>query len=823
MLTTTKFDVPITNRIQGLRDKRARINKDLHLNVERNRILTEYYKTHAHQHPLLKRAGYLYEWCATREINIDDDDVFLGDAGPHTRTVHFDIEQTSQSWLRGCFGDTDERFRAAWQVPGSIWVSDEERVYLLEAADFWEDNDIASTARGLFPDEFFDGPMGQFAKFLNGSYPGHFNPNYEKAVLVGFGAVRQDALNKLAEIKKNTTSDNVKQDLFYRAMVKTCDALILMSKRYAAACREKAETATPERRAELLRMADSCDWIIENPARNFWESLQIILFYQNLLSAEGVHWADSPALIDSCTGGFAENDISNGTITLEEAQEYADAFLLQIGNQIIMFPKPDNDQLIEAHANGKIFFDLQGGMQNIAAGSLITLGGQKTDGTGDYNLATELFLLAYYRMRVAEPSLALRINKDTPDRIWELGIACSKRSGGLPQFNNDDAIIQQLLDKGVPIEDARRYGVFGCVEPAVSGMEWSMASNCGMFGGGAGMLQTLQKVIHGNFDPMTGVESGPPTKKLYEYDTFEELQDEFVRQAKVGLDNMGRLNHFAALVFETEWPAPSVSVMTEGCMDSGKDVTWGGAKYNGTGTMTNAIATVTDSLMSIKKLCFDDKTVSTRELYDALVTNWEGKELLRQRILNEVPFYGNDNDEPDALAAWVTDFWLGYSNSLPGPNHGFVNMGILDLYWVAGGKRTWATPDGRKTGETLSPSADPRPDAVKNGPLSYVKSVGKLPWNKARCGGAINLRFDANSVRGEEATAKVRELILSFFNMGGIQFHFTVADTAIMRAAQQSPQDYQDLIVRIAGFSAYFTHLPFDDQENYIARYEIVV
>ncbi|MDR0862582.1 MAG: hypothetical protein LBN30_07425 [Oscillospiraceae bacterium] len=817
------FDLPISDRVQDLRDKRKRINKDLRLNVERNRILTEYYKTHEGQYPILKRAGYLYDWCATREINVDDDDIFLGDAGPHTRTVHFDIEQTGAMWFRSNFGDTDERFRAAWQVPGSVWVSDEEREYLLKAADFWEDNDIGATARGLFPDEFFAGPMGAFAKFLNGSYPGHFTPNYEKVVLTGFGAVRDEAKAKLAEIKAHTTTDNVRQDLFYRAMVKTCDAIILMSRRYAEGCREKAKTATAERAAELLKMADSCDWILENPARNFWEGCQAILFYQNLLTAEGVHWADSPALIDSYLGGLVENDIATGAITREEAQDYADAFILQIGNQIIMFPKPNNDQLIAAHNEGKTLYDLQGGGQNVAAGSLITLGGQKSDGTGDYNLATELFLLSYYRLRVAEPSLALRVNKHTPDRIWELGIACSKRSGGLPQFNNDDVIIQQLLDKGVPIEDARRYGIFGCVEPAVGGKEWSMASNCGAFGGGTGMLQTLQTVIHGNRDPMSGMERPGDAKKLYEYETFEEIQAEFVRLAKAGLDNMARMNHFAAFVFETAWPAPSVSTMTEGCMESGKDVTWGGAKYNGTGTMTNAIATVTDSLYVIKKLCFEDKSVTTRELYDAIAANWEGHELLRLKILNEVPFYGNDNDAPDALATWVTDFWLSYANSLPGPNHGHVNMGILDLAWVAGGKRTWATPDGRKTGETLSPSADPRPDAVKNGPLSYVKSVAKLPWDKATCGGAINLRFDANSVRGEEATAKVRELIQSFFTMGGIQFHFTVADTEVMRAAQKSPQDYQDLIVRIAGFSAYFTHLPFDDQENYIARYEIMV
>ncbi|MDR2606421.1 MAG: hypothetical protein LBC38_03970 [Oscillospiraceae bacterium] len=819
------FDYPISDRIVAIQEKRKRINKHLRLNVERNRIITEYYRTHETEYPILKRAGFLYEWCATREINIEDDDIFLGDAGPSCRTLHFDIEQTSHSWFTGCFGDTDERFRAAWQHEGSVWVTDEERAYLLEAADFWVGRDIGATARGLFPPDFFARfPEGMDLTNLTGSLPGHFNPNYERAVTVGFGAVRQFALDKLDEIVKHTTTDTVRSELFYRAIVKVCDGMILMSKRYAAACREKAKTAaTEERELELLNMADSCDWIIENPARNLWEGLQTIFFYQYLISADGTHWADSPGLIDSFLGPLLENDIKTGVLTREKAQELCDAFLLHIGDQIIMFPKPNNDRLIEAHKNGKTMFDLQGGMQNIAAGMLITLGGQKPDGSGDYNLATEMLLLAYYRMRVAEPSLALRVNKHTPDRIWELGIACSKRLGGLPQFNNDDVIIPTMLAKGVTLEDARRYAIFGCVEPAISGKEWSMASNCGSFGGGAGLLGIVQNAINGYGNPTPGTDEPKECKKLYEYETFDEFKAEIERQIKTSLDYGNRLAHFAAFVFETAWPILSASVMTEGCLESGKDVSWGGAKYNGMGTMFTGVGTVADSLTVIKKLCFDEKTVSTRELYDAIQANWAGYEMLRQRILNEVPFYGNDYEEPDSLMHWITSFYADYYNSRPGVNHGTQNCGALDLYWVMSGKMTVATPDGRKAGDPISPSSDPRQDAVKNGPLSYVKSVAKMPWDKMRCGGAINIRFDANSVRSDEATAKVRELIESYFEMGGLQFCFTVADTNVLRAAQKNPQDYQDLIVRIAGFSAYFTHMSFDEQENYIAKYEIQV
>ena len=562
------FDYPLSPRIAALKEKRKRINKDLRLDFERNRIITEYYKTHKNEYPILKRAGFLYTWLTTREINIDDDDIFLGDGGPHCRTVHFDIEQTPMTWIRNCFGDTDERFRAAWQVPGSVWVSDEDRSWILEAADFWQDNDIASTALGIFPEAFVAARRAS-GRGISGSLPGHFCPGYERAVMVGFGECRRIAQEKLEAIQQNTTSENVRSELFYRAYIKVCDGMILMSRRYAEGCRKKAaETADPDRKAELLKRADSCDWIVEHPARTLWEGIQALFFYHYLLIADGVHWADSPGLIDAFLGPLAEKEIAEGTLTREQAQELFDAFVLHIGDQIILFPKPDNNKLIEAHANGKCLFDLQGGVQNIAAGSLITIGGMTPDGKhGVFNIATEMILLAYYRLRVAEPSLALRINEFTPDRIWAIAIACSIRSGGIPQFNNDAQIIQAMLDRGVPIEDARQYAIFGCVEPTINGKEWSMAANCAGFGAHFGTATILQYVIHGNYDPMSGKEGELPCKKLYEYESFEELQAEFERQAKHYIDKMARMYHFAALVFRTYWPILSASMMTEGCLE----------------------------------------------------------------------------------------------------------------------------------------------------------------------------------------------------------------------------------------------------------------
>ena len=531
---------------------------------------------------------------------------------------------------------------------------------------------------------------------------------------------------------------------------------------------------------------------------------------------------DSPARIDKYIGHLLENDVKTGALTEAQAQELCDAFILHMGDMIVVTTYPDNDEIIRMHEQGRNLFDTLGKDQNVTGGMNITLGGLNKDGTSAYNMATKMLLLSYYRLKVAEPSVALRINEFTPDDIWALGIEMSKQAGGIPQFNNDAEIIKTMVEKGRPIEDARDYGIVGCVEPAICGSEWPFVGSAGHWGGFS-LISILNMCIHGNVNPATGVEGWVPCKKLYEYESFEELQAEMERQIKYYMDYEAKIYQLNALVFNQDFPCISASVMTEGCVESGKDVTWGGAKYYAMGAMTRTIANAADSLLVIKKLCFDEKSVSLRELYDALCANWVGYEQLRQRILNQVEFYGNDNDEADGLARWSSELWLDYMNSRCCPFDGCMNGGANDLAFVLVGKNTTATPDGRKAGEPLAGPNDPRQAAVKKGPLAYVKSVSKLPFNKFRCGGAINVRFDANSVKGEDATAKVRDLIEAFFALGGIQFHFTVADTAVLKEAQKNPQDYQDLIVRIAGFSAYFTHLPFEDQNDYINRFELNV
>jgi formate C-acetyltransferase len=238
------FDYPISERVKALKAKRERINRDLRLNFERNRILTDYFKAHEKQYPVLKKAGFLYQWCATARKTSTTTIYSSATGGPHCRTLHFDTSRRAKAGS-ALLRDTDERFRAAWQVPGCVWVrtrtaNDSRSGRLLGRPDF------AATSRGFMSDEELEN-AGPFLNYMNGTYPGHFNPNYERAVTVGFGTVRQIALEKLDEIVRHTTADNVRSELFYRGLVRVCDGMMLMSKRYAKACREEA--GPPRRRA----------------------------------------------------------------------------------------------------------------------------------------------------------------------------------------------------------------------------------------------------------------------------------------------------------------------------------------------------------------------------------------------------------------------------------------------------------------------------------------------------------------------------------------------------------------------------------------------
>ncbi|HHU30457.1 MAG TPA: hypothetical protein GXZ53_07225 [Firmicutes bacterium] len=821
---------PVSERIKRIRAKRDVFTsgRNMTINAERTKIYTGYCKAHENEFPILKRAGALYTWCATKEVNVFDDDIFVGTPGPDERTLSPYVEWDCR-WIPKVVDDSDERFRKAWQSSNSIYMSDEQREIFREAYDYWKDKTISKMVEGAMTDDFWDafgnGCIVRFDKDdpryrgIAVMPQGHYIANFNKVINVGFGEVRRQARQKLDEVKGRVFGDAAKKQVFYQAVIRICDGAILLAKRYAEACCQKAAKESGARGEELLRMADSLDWIMENPARTYWEGLQAAILYQLMLSTDAQQHGQSIGRIDKYTGHLLQKELADGTITWEQAQEYSDAFILRLSD-IIVLPHffLDNDYIIDLNEKGQ---NLYAGIYNgltATAGIAQTLGGQKPDGSDDTTPVTYCMLQSYGRMHLPDPTVALRVHDNTPDEIWRLGIESSKLCGGIPQFQNDDIIIKALMDIGLSREDAYDYSIVGCVEPAGTGNEWPA---CGLTGSESiwNMVDVVLLTINGGVNPWTG-KTALPCKKLYEYESFEEFKAAFKAQMEYVLGwNMSYANMFE-MVYSQYFPCIAASTMMDGCLESGKDVTEGGAKYNRLGMTACGTANVADSLMAIKKLCFDDKIVSLRDMYDAVMNNWEGYEQLRQTIIHEVPHYGNDIEEVDELAAWALEIFadtMARTDAARGKFSGGTFTMTANVYM---GAELGATPDGRKDGEPIADAISPRQGFDRNGPTAYLRSAAKLPHRKLSNGDQLNIRFTPTSVEGDRGAEKLKQLIKAYFKLGGMQVQFNVVNTQTLRKAQDNPDEYKDLIVRIAGFSTYFVTLNRQTQDDFISRTE---
>ena len=825
---------PVSDRIRRIREKKDVFTggKYMTINSERTKIYTDYCRAHDNEYPILKRAGALYTWCATRQINVFDDDIFVGTPGPDAQSLSPYVEW-SADWIPSVIDATDEDFEKAFLSTDAIHMSMEQREHFREAYDYWKDKTLAKMVEGAMTPDMWDafgngcilnGMVMNGRRFdtVSGMPQGHYVANFDKVVNTGFGAVRREVLEKLEAQKGKLFGDKANAHVFYHAVLRICDGAILLAKRYATGCREKAETAEGARKEELQRMAESLEWIMEKPARTYWEGLQAILLYELMLVTDAQQHGQSMGRVDKYVGHLLQKELDAGTLTQEQAQEYADAFILRIYD-IIALPGffLNTSRIIELNEAGRnLFTSIYDGM-TATAGIALTLGGMKPDGTDDTTAATAFLLQTYGRMHLPDPTVALRINKNTPDEIWRLGIESSKVCGGIPQLQNDDIIIPALMDTGMSKEDAYNYSIVGCVEPAGTGNEWPA---CGMTGRESiwNMMDVVQLVINGGVNPRTG-KTAVPCKKLYEYESFEEVKEAFEKEMQCVLDWTISYANLFEMVYAHYFPCIVASSMTEGCLDSGKDVTQGGAKYNRTGITACGTANVGDSLTAIKKLCFDDKAVPLRTLYDALQANWEGFEDLRQTIINDVPHYGNDNDEADEQAAWAIGRFADIVSKEEGPRGKFSGGTFTMTAHIHMGAMLGATPDGRKAGEPIADAISSRQGFDKNGPTAYLRSAAKLPHRALSNGDQLNIKFTPSSVEGDEGAMKLRQLISAYFRLGGMQVQFNVVSTKALREAQKEPDKYKNLVVRIAGFSTYFVTLNQNTQDDFIKRSELAL
>jgi formate C-acetyltransferase len=771
------------------------------------KLITDYYQENEADPILIKRAGFLLHLAEHATLWVGDDDLLVGNICPVYRGCTI-FPEYGIDWLYDEIRDGEFEIRTIGEE--RFDMTDEDKEYLLSTEDFWRKHSVSARMYRAVPDEFYDvlgsGVITFAPKDMCNQPIGHFNTNYDKALYKGFGAVRDEAKAKMKELSHHIYGSDAEKYLFYKAVSIACEAAILFARRYAAICREKADAvSSSERRDELLTMAESLDWIMENPCRNFHDAIQCVLLYQYIMIYEGGIHGHTLGRLDQYLWKYLKSDLETGMITEQAAQELMDCFCLKISDICKLWSRASSRN--------------SGGY---STGQHISIGGQLEDGSDATNPVSYMTLQTMGRLKIHEPPIDVRIHKGSPKALWEAAVATTKQVGGIPTLQNDEVIISALTRKGISLEDARNYCIIGCVEPAVSGSEWSAC-------GGTGketywnMANALLLAINNGINPMNGKQTGLPTGYLYEMKTFEDVKTAYEKQVRYFVDWQVTLTNMYELVANQLMPLPSVSAMMDGCMENGMDVTKGGAKYNSTGMSGIGSSNVGDGLSVIKYLIYDTKKYSSREFYDAVLSNWEDNEPMRQEVLNVAPHFGNDDPYADELTVWATDIFSEYANQGVG-SRGNYRPGLYPVSaHVAFGKMTAATPDGRMAQEPLSDGVSPKQGLDKNGPVAVLKSVGKIHHINNGNGTLLNMKFHPKTMEGAETTDKFIDMVQTYFDMGGMHLQYNIMGSDTLRAAQENPEAYKDLVIRVAGFSAYFVELYKDLQDDIISRTDLAM
>ncbi len=808
---------PYTDRIARMRDKvRDRV---IVADAAKARLQHEAKQKYYNFPPMLQKPYISLHVISNMPIDIREDEYFVGDMGNKGWGAAFghmwlmaDIENTWPIEEDGLHHAPDDDPYYSHQKlaihPDDLAelrqiFKEQMSVYGNQIPEEW----LPDGAREFFALQATDyGKIGGFPVMLP---PGHLTPGFQNILKRGYGDIRKQAQDWLDEHEGNVQGDNMGKYMFYKAATVACDGAITMTRRYADLAREKALTApTAERKAELEKMAAGLDWIAEKPARTFWEALQQVMIYNVFLKVDNDPGVTSMGRFDQYTWPYLKKELEEGTITLDEAQELVDAFFLKINT---------------FYGGGFGKTQQTAGIGHL--GQHTTIGGMIPEtGEDATNPVSYMVLEAMSRMELHEPTVSLRCSKNTPKEIWECAMATSMRVGGLPLIQNDEVIVPALMQElNFELEDARNFAFIGCQEITGSGNDYPAPNGSAMGHSGIYWAIGLMMALNNGVNPMNGAKCPDRVCSGHFKDmkSMDEVRAAFEKISDWMLTWSATLNNYTEHEFPRLFPFPNLSISTTGCMESGKDVSEGGAKYNSYGGTATGLATTADSLTAIKYMVFDKKLITADEYMKALLANWEGYEPLRQRILNEVPHYGNADPYADMEMKYVIDLYYNLSRKYSTHRCTTYKCGTFGASdHVVQGEITWATPDGRRTGDPIADASSPAQGRDVNGPTAVFVSSTTFDHSHFMDGMALNLKIHPTALRANDGVTKLIDVTKAYFDQGGMEVQYNVVDAETLRKAQERPDDFHNLVVRIAGFSAYFVDMTPAMQEDIISRAE---
>jgi pyruvate formate-lyase/glycerol dehydratase family glycyl radical enzyme len=595
-----------------------------------------------------------------------------------------------------------------------------------------------------------------------------------------------------------------------KAMLICTDALIRYAERHAEKARElAAQEEDPQRKKELERIAEVCTHVPAHAPRDFWEALQYYWFVHLGVTTELNTWdAFCPGHLDQHLHPFYKKGLEGGTLTREQAEELLQCLWIKFNNQ----PAPPKVGVTAQESSTYTDF------------VQVNLGGLKKDGSDGVNELSYLMLDVIKEMRLVQPNPSVQISKKSPDRFLKHAAKVVREGMGQPDLFNCDLIVQELVRQGKSIEDARQGGTSGCVETGAFGKESYILS--GYFN----MPKVLEITLNNGVDPRTGLRIGLETgdadveegfpRNPAQFETFEELFEAYEKQLNYFVDIKIRGNNVVERLYANYMPSPFLSLLIDDCIAKGKDYHDGGARYNTTYIQGVGVGTMTDALTAIKVHVFDEKTTMMEDLLAALQDDFEGHERARQMLLNKTPKYGNDDDYADDVMVDVFEAYFDAIDGRPNTKGGTHRINMLPTtVHVYFGSVIGATPDGRKAGMPLSEGISPVQGADRRGPTAVIKSVAKM--DHVRTGGTLlNQKFTPQLLADDTGLDKFVQLVRTYFKLDGHHVQFNVVSAATLRAAQEHPEQYRDLIVRVAGYSDYFCDLGKVLQDEIIARTE---
>ena len=626
---------------------------------------------------------------------------------------------------------------------------------------------------------------------------GHILPDVEGWLRLGIAGVRA----KVRSARERVEVQGAGHQVFYDAALVALQAAHEYIARYASLARQLAgEEEMASRARELMHIADACDWISKNPPRGFREALQCVWFLFVLLQMESNASSFSPGRFDQYMLPYLERDLGSGFLTLPEAQALLEHLWLKF-NSIV---------LLRSSASSRYF-------AGFPIGFNIVLGGQLPDGGDATNALSYMCLRAQADLGLPQPNLSVRIHRDSPQEFLLASAAVISKGSGMPQVFNDEVIIPAQINRGIVPRDALNYAVVGCVELSTPGraLGWNDAA---LFN----MTRVLELTLYGGKDPLTGDRVGLETPALDEIDRFDKLEAAYGAHLAHFVALMARGCNAVDHVHAEVLPSPFLSTVIDDCIERGLDVTAGGAHHNFTGVQGVQIANVADSLAAVRQTVFEEKWLTGAEMLSALRVNYEGRQTLREHLLSRVPKYGNDDDRVDSLARrWAdrySELVCQYTNVRGGQfQPGFYTVSAH----VPMGEDVGATPDGRRAGEPLADGGlSPSAGLDRKGPTAVLRSVSKINLELASNGTLLNMKFLPSFFDGGEALERFANLLRGFCALRIPHVQFNVVSGATLRRAQAHPERYRHLVVRVAGYSAYFTELDRRLQLEIIRRTE---